>query len=173
MTTILNAALTDLSDIITLYHQATEYQKSVAKKYWKGFDQEMIIHDIKGGNQWKIMAGNDIACIFCTTFSDPYIWLEKNNDPAVYLHRIATHPAFRGMGFMKQITDWTTGFALKNNKQYIRMDTGSGNEKLNNYYISCGFEYLGITTLTNTESLPAHYKDGTSSLFQLDLSILV
>ncbi|MCF0054913.1 N-acetyltransferase [Dyadobacter sp. CY356] len=133
----------------------------------------MIITDILENHQWKIMVDNQIACIFCTTFSDPSIWLEKNNDPAVYLHRIATRPAFRGMGFVKQIVAWTTAFALKNNKRFIRMDTGSGNDKLNNYYISCGFEYLGITTLSDTEGLPEHYKDGTSSLFQLDLSILV
>lgn len=170
---IRNANLDDLEEIILLYHQATEYQKSVAKKYWKGFDKEMIINDITENNQWKIMIGNDIACIFCTAFSDPLIWLERNSDPAVYLHRIATNPDFRGTGFVKQIISWATGYALKNNKSYIRMDTGSGNDKLNNYYISCGFDFLGTTALAHTEGLPEHYKDGTSSLFQLDLSILV
>ncbi|GLU51390.1 GNAT family N-acetyltransferase [Dyadobacter frigoris] len=173
MTTIRNANLANLEEIILLYHQATEYQKSVAKKYWKGFDKEMIVNDITGKNQWIITIDDQIACIFCTTFSDPLIWSEKNNDPAVYLHRIATKPDFRGQGFMKQIVCWVTGFALKNDKKFIRMDTGSGNDKLNNYYISCGFDFLGTTALSHTKGLPEHYKDGTSSLFQLDLSILV
>ena len=170
---IRNADLDDLDKIISLYQLATEYQKSVAKKYWKGFDKEMIINDITENNQWKIVIDNDIACIFCTAFSDPLIWREKNSDPAVYLHRIATNPDFRGKGFMKQIVSWTTDFALKNNKRFIRMDTGSGNDKLNDYYISCGFDFLGTTALIQTDGLPEHYKDGTSSLFQLDLSILV
>lgn len=170
---IKNANLTDLKEIIALYQDATEYQKSVAKKHWKGFEREMIIEDIMDKKQWKITVDGNLACIFCTTFSDPLIWLEKNDDPAVYLHRIATKPDFRGQGFMKQIISWTIDFALKNNKKFIRMDTGSGNDKLNNYYISCGFEFLGTTALTQTKGLPEHYKDGTSSLFQLDLSILV
>ncbi len=173
MTTIKNANLADLQEIILLYKAATEYQKSVAKKFWKGFDREMIIDDIIEKRQWKIMINDKIACIFCTTFNDPLIWLEKNDDPAVYLHRIATNPDFRGQGFMKQIVSWTTDFALKNNKKFIRMDTGSGNDKLNNYYISYGFDFLGTTVLNQTKGLPEHYKDGTSSLFQLDLSILV
>ncbi|MEO6686222.1 MAG: GNAT family N-acetyltransferase [Dyadobacter sp.] len=173
MTIIQNADQADIEEIISLYHQATEYQKSVAKKHWKGFEREMIINDIEGKNQWKIIVDDVITCIFCTSFSDPLIWAEKNSDPAVYLHRIATRPDFRGKGFMKQIVNWTTDFAFQNNKKFIRMDTGSGNDKLNNYYIRCGFDFLGTTTLSQTKGLPEHYKDGTSSLFQLNLSTLV
>lgn len=49
------------------------------------------------------------------------------------------------------------------------MDTGSGNEKLNSYYVGCGFRYLGITQLNNTDGLPDHYKAGSSSLFEIDI----
>lgn len=50
------------------------------------------------------------------------------------------------------------------------MDTGSGNEKLNNYYARCGFTYLGVAEIENAADLPAHYKDGASSLFEIRIS---
>nr|WP_233167130.1 GNAT family N-acetyltransferase [Pedobacter sp. ASV2] len=115
------------------------------------------------------MIDGQVASIFCISFSDPHIWLERNKDPAIYLHRIVTNPSFRGRGFVKIIVEWVTQYARKNDKRFIRMDTGSGNEKLNSYYISCGFKYLGITHLDNTDTLPDHYKVGSSSLFEIDI----
>jgi hypothetical protein len=49
------------------------------------------------------------------------------------------------------------------------MDTTSGNEKLNQYYISCGFTYQGITSIDWSNELPEHYKHNTFSLFEINL----
>jgi len=68
---------------------------------------------------------------------------------------------------VKHIIDWAKPYAKQNKKEFIRMDTGSGNEKLNNYYIDCGFIYLGVIQLGSTANLPEHYRNGTSSLFEI------
>ena len=115
------------------------------------------------------MVDDQVACVFATTFHDPLIWGEKDKDPSVYIHRIATNPLFRGHGFVKHIVDWAKEYARDHGKRFVRMDTGSGNEKLNNYYISCGFTYLGITTLEQADDLPMHYRTGSSSLFEIIL----
>lgn len=115
------------------------------------------------------MEDDRIACIFSITLQDPFIWKEKDKDPAVYIHRIATHPDFRGNGYVRHIVQWAREYALRTGKSYIRMDTGGGNDKLNNYYISCGFNYLGIIAPVVSDELPAHYKEGTSSLFEIAL----
>ena len=52
---------------------------------------------------------------------------------------------------------------------FIRLDTTSGNEKLTNYYIQCGFTYLGDQECVITDLLPAHYKNGPFSLFEIKL----
>jgi hypothetical protein len=36
-----------------------------------------------------------------------------------------------------------------------------------NHYTKCGFEFLGLSKLSNTINLPAHYQNATVSLFQI------
>lgn len=166
---IINSTLEDTDTLFDIYDQATVLQKLVGKKHWMGFDREMVKTEIQEKRQWKIVIDGNIACVFVTTFSDPEIWGEKDKDPAVYIHRIATHPAYRGNSFVKKIVVWATDFAQLHQKSFIRIDTGSGNDKLNNYYIGCGFNYLGIKELTDTADLPAHYQQGSFSLFEIRL----
>jgi RimJ/RimL family protein N-acetyltransferase len=170
--TILNSELTDIDFIFNLYEEGTKYQKKVALKHWQGFDRSLIEQEIEEKRQWKIMVQNEIACVFAITFDDIHIWSEKNIDPSIYIHRISTNPKFRGQHFVKRIVAWAKEYALAHDKLYIRMDTGSGNEKLNNYYISCGFNYLGVVHLGDAQELPAHYRNGSSSLFEIRVELL-
>ena len=55
----------------------------------------------------------------------------------------------------------------KNGKDFIRMDTVGENLGLIKYYTNCGFEFLGLSKLKNTQNLPAHYHNATVSLFQM------
>lgn len=166
---ILNSIPSDIDTIFDLYKKATAFQKQHTSRSWLGFERALVLKEISEGRQWKIVVDNEIACVFVTGFNDPHIWKEKDADPAVYLHRIATNPDFRGRGLVKSIVEWTKGHARENGKKFIRMDTGSGNEKLNNYYISCGFNYLGITGVDPEADLPLHYKMGDYSLFEIEL----
>jgi ribosomal protein S18 acetylase RimI-like enzyme len=165
---IVKSDINDLDLIMKLLELGTNYQKTVAERHWLGFDRNLIAGEIHENNQWKVLIGQHVAGIFTTSFSDPLIWTERNSDAAIYLHRIVTDPAFRGQGLVKHVLAWAKHYAAQNGKRYIRMDTGSGNEKLNNYYISCGFSYLGVTELDNVEGLPDHYKRRTFSLFEVD-----
>ncbi len=166
---IINSDPDDIDIIFKLYDEGTAYQKSVAEKHWKGFPRSLIEKEIREKRQWKIMVGEEVACVFSIAFNDPVIWQEKDKDPAIYIHRIATNPLFRGNSFVKHISGWAVEYAKDNGKRFIRMDTGSGNEKLNNYYVHCGFTYLGIIRLGDTENLPEHYKGGSSSLFEIKI----
>lgn len=166
---IVSGTYNDIETIFKLYNDGTEYQKTVAKKHWKGFERSVIQTEIAEKKHWKILVDEQVACIFAITFSDPYIWQEKNKDPAIYIHRIVTNPAFRGKCFVKIIIEWAKAYAGQHSKLFIRMDTGSGNEKLNNYYVKCGFNYLGIIEIKNAEDLPKHYIGGSSSLFEIRL----
>ena len=163
------STFSDIDDIFTLYQQGTEHQKKVAKKHWKGFERSLIEREISEKRQYKFVIDNTIACVFAIDYNDPFIWGEKDQDPSIYIHRIAMNPAFRGQFFVRKIVDWAKKHAEKTGRKFVRMDTGSGNEKLNNYYVSCGFTYLGVVTPGNSDGLPAHYKDGASSLFEIKL----
>jgi hypothetical protein len=52
-------------------------------------------------------------------------------------------------------------------REFVRMDTVGENHKLIEHYTGCGFEFLGLSHLTDTEGLPAHYHNAVVSLFQL------
>lgn len=164
------SAYNDIDVILELYDIAAAYQKEMGILNWKGFERTMVEKTIDDGLQWQIVIDDEIACVFTLAFNDPQIWEEKDKDPAVYIHRIATNPKFRGKHFVKHIIAWVKQYAIENDKEYVRLDTLSGNEKLNNYYVSCGFTYLGAVKLKDTTGLPIHYQNGMFSLFEIKLT---
>nr|WP_121271381.1 GNAT family N-acetyltransferase [Pedobacter schmidteae] len=164
---IIQSTLKDIDAIFELYDAGTAYQKKLGIQNWQGFERSMVQNTIEEGVQWQIVIDDELACVFTLALNDPLIWEEKDEDPAVYIHRIATNPKFRGRHFVKDIVAWVSAYASENQKSYVRMDTLSGNDKLNAYYVSCGFSYLGVVKLKNTAGLPLHYQDGSFSLFEL------
>jgi ribosomal protein S18 acetylase RimI-like enzyme len=166
---IQNSTPDDLATILSLYHSATEYQKTVFTKYWQPFDRQMIEQEIAEKRQWKMVIDQKIVCIFAITYNDPIIWKEKDSDPSIYLHRIVTHPDHRGNFFVKDIIAWALNFGRAHGKQFIRMDTFGDNQKLIDYYVACGFTFLGLTTLGAADDLPKHYKNASLSLFEIPI----
>lgn len=167
---IVNSTLNDIDEIFRLYSLATEYQKKQGAVLWPQFDRELIETEINEKRQWKILADGHIACIFATTFSDPFIWEEKDKEPSVYIHRIATNPEYRGNNLVLEIVKWAKNFAIENNKKFVRIDTVGENKKLISYYQKCGFNFLGLFKLTDTDGLPQHYHNATVSLFEIALN---
>lgn len=164
-----NSTLNDIDEIFRLYQAATNFQKSKHQVYWPEFDVEMVKMEIMENRQWKITLDGKMVCVWATTFSDPQIWEERNEDPAIYIHRIATNPDFRGQNFVTKIVDWAKSYAKENDKRFIRMDTVGNNLGLINHYEKCGFDFLGISKLNNTDELPLHYHNASVSLFQIKL----
>lgn len=166
---IQNSSIEDLDLILDLYKSATAYQKERAINFWPEFDKEMVIKELIEKRQWKMMVDGEVVAIWATTFSDPLIWGNKNWDPSVYIHRITTSPTNRGMGLVKQIVAWSKDYATQHKKTFVRLDTVGENHKLIAHYKHCGFNFLGLSQLTNTAGLPAHYHNAVVSLFELKM----
>ncbi len=166
---ILASQPSDIPAIFKLYDDAVVFQKTKFDKHWLPFDRLMVEREVAQQKQWKIMEGEDIACIYAIAFEDPFIWKEKNIDPAVYIHRIVTHPSYHGRGYVKNIVDWAKVYARETGKQFIRMDTWGDNDKLISYYQQCGFVYLGNVTPEASDQLPQHYSAIFLSLFEIKL----
>lgn len=166
---ILLSQLKDMDAIFNIYEDATAYQKTVNNKNWKGFERSLIEQEIKESRHYIIKDEGEIACTFLIAYKNPVIWDDSGSDQAIYLHRIATKSEFRGRGYTQKIVDWAIKYAKDNGKSYLRLDTHSGNEKINAYYKSCGFTYKGIRSITWTDDLPIHYKDGPFSIFEIKL----
>ncbi|MEW7291478.1 GNAT family N-acetyltransferase [Aquimarina sp. 2304DJ70-9] len=168
---IKNSTINDIDEIFRLYKIASEYQK--AKKtvvVWPDFELTLVETEISENRQWKLLIDDQIACVWATTFSDEQIWGEKNTDAAVYIHRIATNPDFRGNNFVEIIVTWAKKYALEHQKDFIRLDTLGNNKGLINHYTKSGFTFLGMFNLENTKGLPDHYHNAPACLFEIDIN---
>jgi|GEM_PF-340842 len=163
---IRNSDLNDLTTIKELYRIATDYMKSKNQVAWPIFSDELITTEIQELRQWKLLINNQIACIWATTTNDKLIWGTKNNEPAIYIHRIATHPNFRGQKLVKQIVHWADKYCIEQKLKYIRLDTVGLNKGLIGHYEKLGFNYLGAKELDSVDDLPEHYSQGPVCLLQ-------
>jgi ribosomal protein S18 acetylase RimI-like enzyme len=164
---IQNAVSGDFDAIFTLYGYASDHQRKIGAIVWPVFDPEMIRQEIATNHQWKLIVDGEVACIWATTFSDEQIWEERNADSAVYIHRIATNPKFRGMNFVRTIVEWAVPHAKALGKKYARLDTLGDNKRLIRHYTEAGFDFLGMFPMKNTEGLPSHYNGEPVCLFQI------
>lgn len=166
-----NSTINDIDEIFRLYKLASDFQWS--KKtvvVWPEFERSLVETEIAEKRQWKLLMDDQIACVWVTTFSDEQIWGAKNQDPAVYIHRIATNPDFRGNDFVRIIVTWAGQYAAANQKQYVRLDTIGNNTKLIDVYTRAGFDFLGLFDLKDVTGLPVHYSQGPACLFEIKLS---
>ena len=167
---ISNSRTQDIDDIFKLYRIATEYQKiHFPDNLWPEFERNLIETEISENRQWKLVIDQEIACIWAITFSDPQIWEDRNDDPAIYIHRIATNPNFRGQKFVSKIVEWSKTYAVSQQKDFVRIDTCGDNKVLINHYKNCGFDFLGMNKISNYEGLPLHYHDTDVCLFEIKL----
>lgn len=167
---ITNCTKDDIDAIFSLYSLASDYQK--AKKtvvVWPDFKRELVETEVRENRQWKLLIDDKIACLWVITFSDEQIWEQRNKDTAVYIHRIATHPDFRGNNFVTKIVSWAKEYAKSHKKQYVRLDTLGNNIKLIEHYKNAGFDFLGMFHLKNTDTLPEHYQGAPACLFEIDV----
>jgi len=165
---IQNTAHKDIPAIFALYDEAIHYQKEVGNNYWLGFETALIEKEINENRHFKIVLDEKIGGTFIITPDDKLIWKMQQDDPAVYLHRIATARASRGNDLLKHVIDWAKTYAKQHHLSFIRMDTGSGNERLINYYRRCGFKIIDTnTTVDYTPDLPAHYENGVFTLLEM------
>jgi predicted GNAT family N-acyltransferase len=169
--TIKNVSIVDIDEVFRLYKIASEYQREKKKVIvWPNFDRNMVETEITEKRQFKMLIENEVVCIWAITFNDEQIWEEKNKDSAIYIHRIATSPNFRGKKMVAKIVDWAKQFADEKEIQFIRLDTLGNNTRLIEHYKEAGFDFLGMHTLKNTSNLPEHYQEAPVCLFEIDLT---
>jgi ribosomal protein S18 acetylase RimI-like enzyme len=160
----------DLHAILELYRHASALQREKGMVVWPEISTSLIEQEITEQRQWKMVIDGQIACVWVVAFDDPLIWGEKNKDPSIYLHRIATAPDFRGQGLVEYVVKAAVDIACTMRLEYIRLDTVGKNPALVEHYTHHGFKYLGAYELASTEGLPGHYNDGPVLLFEREVN---
>jgi ribosomal protein S18 acetylase RimI-like enzyme len=150
------ATTADLNEIYRFFDQSVEYQTKNRQPDWKNLDRNIIVEDIRQGNQYKIQIGAEIAIVFSIRFADKVIWRSQDKADAIYLHRIVVNPAFKGQKLFGEILAWAMEICQAKNLKYVRMDTWASNAQLIKYYQAFGFEFIENYTTPDTQELPAH-----------------
>lgn len=167
---IINCNETDLEAILVLYNHARKLQTERGTVVWPQFDPSLVPLEISEKRQWKIEMNGDIACNWAVTYDDKAIWEEKDQDDAIYLHRICTNGLYRGQRFITDIVAWAITHAKLEGRKYVRLDTLGINQKLITHYSEAGFTYLGVVKLSDPSSLPLHYqREPNCLLFELEV----
>jgi hypothetical protein len=166
---ITNSTSKDIDEIFRLYRIASEYQRKHKVVVWPEFERKLVQTEIEENRQWKLVINDDIACVWAITFNDEQIWEERNAEAAIYIHRIATNPGYRGNNFVSVIVGWARKYEKSNGKNFVRLDTIGNNVKLIEHYTNAGFNFLGIFDLKDTSGLPGHYHNAAACLFEIKL----
>lgn len=167
---IKTATREDIDEIFSFYKMASAYQKAKKKVVvWPDFKRDMVATEIAENRQFKMLINNEVVCIWAITYSDAQIWEEKNKESAIYIHRIATNPNFRGNNFVAKIVEWAKEYVLEKEIQFIRLDTLGNNTQLIEHYKNAGFDFLGLFNLKDTSNLPDHYTQAPVCLFEIAL----
>jgi ribosomal protein S18 acetylase RimI-like enzyme len=166
---IVNTTNGDLDKILWFFEQAMEMQGKNGYKVWSGIDKTALEKDIENGLQYKIVRDNDILCIFSIQHNDPFIWRYRDQNDAIYLHRIVVNPNFKGQRQFEKVLNWTKQFAGQKNLKFVRMDTWADNEKIIDYYKSFGFEFIENYKTTNTPELPIQNRNLNVALLEMVL----
>lgn len=100
-----------------------------------------------------------IGCITISTFMDeeyaPIDWLTSNNNN-IYIHRLAVHPKYQGMGYAQQMMQFAENYAKNNKYQSVRLDTFSQNKRNQKFYELRGYKKLGDIYFPKQSQHPFH-----------------
>jgi ribosomal protein S18 acetylase RimI-like enzyme len=159
----------DINFVYNLYDEAIQYQEKKGLAAWQGFDRSVITEDINHGHHYKLLARDQIALVFSVRYSDEIIWRDLDKGDAIYLHRIAVNPAFKGQKLFAGVLGWATQHAKENKLKFVRMDTWAHNSSLINYYQSFGFHFVENFTTPDTPHLPVQNRNLSLALLQIAL----
>jgi len=101
-----NCTMNDVENILSLYESARQLQTKKEMVVWPIFETEFIEKEITEQRQWKLVIDNIIASNWAITFADKEIWEDRDKTDAIYIHRIATNPDFRGNRYVDKIVKW-------------------------------------------------------------------
>lgn len=100
--------------------------------------ERLARHYPPGG--WRVAWQADVAVgCYVLLDRDPLFWPEDPPGEALYLHKLAIHPAAQGRGLAGALLDDAAAQARAVGRGWLRLDTASDRHKLRALYVGAGF----------------------------------
>ena len=157
---IRKAIQADLDAVMQIIKSCTE--DMISKKIYQWNDKypnrETFFNDIENEDLLLLVEGNQLlGCVSVTNKMDDFYstidWIattQKN----IYVHRLAIHPKYQGLGYAKRIMKHIENDAIENNSDSIRLDTFRMIKKNTNYYSNIGYQKLGKIYFSDQSDMP-------------------
>lgn len=153
MSTELNvrqAQLEDYETIRSILIGTAQWLNEKGSSQWKGLLDGEDVHDtpkaIERGEVYLAEKEDQPVGMFVLwdkqTDWDRGLWGEENTGYYYYLHRITVERRYHGQGLGRKIIKEALNVAKEHKKKEVRLDCIAANEYLNQFYPSCGFEFV-------------------------------
>jgi len=167
---IKNTTHEDLPLVRWLFEQAILYQRQHGYPAWRGYEKNALSREIEQLLQYKVVQHHHVLAIFSVSYSDPATWGEWDNGQALFLHRIITHPQFKGQRVFEKVRDWALLKAREKRLAYIRIDTWTDNPAIIAFYEGYGFRVVAARVTPDSPELPAQNRNLRVTLMELAVS---
>jgi len=152
--------LTDINRILKITKACTEHMIENNIFQWNAFypNKNVFEKDVAREELYVIEADSElIGCVAISTLMDkeyiPVSWLTQSGKN-LYIHRLAIHPKYQGIGYAQQLMSFAENFAVSHQFKSIRLDTFSKNLKNQKFYELRGYKRLEEIKFPNQSEHP-------------------
>jgi GNAT superfamily N-acetyltransferase len=146
--TVRKAMSADVDVVADMWVQAAADLASAGRDQWQyPVKLDNIRAAIASETCWLAVnsAGATVGTITVDRNADPAMWLpEDQPGEALYLHRMITEPAAKGVELGSALIDWAARRAVDAGCKWIRLDAWRSNPGLWKYYMDRGFELVRV-----------------------------
>lgn len=136
------ATMDDFSQIIDVMNEATLDLLHKGIQQWEyPWDQQKLLNQLKANHLYVVMLDQHMIGAFCI-HEIHHINNFVVEEGSKYLSQIAILPKFQGKNMGENIIRFACSIAKKFNK-VLYLDCWAGNEKLKQFYMRNGMEYIG------------------------------
>lgn len=138
----------DLAKLQSLYIEAAAWMEAKGIDQWRtsDFTTEHMQKLIRQTELYQVNWSGSIIGGLSIQWKDAIIWKELDCDnEAGYLHKLVVKREYNGLGIGNTVLRWCEAYMKMNGKKLLRLDCVPSNVKLNEYYVTAGFEFRGRT----------------------------
>ncbi len=159
---ICKATLSDIPSVLNLTKACAAAMRAQGIFQWNATypNQDVFIQDVEREELFVLKVNARIVgCIVSSKrMDDEYKamkWLTTDRHN-LYIHRLAVHPEFQGLGYAQQLMCFVEQQAVTHKYQSIRLDTFSKNKRNQKFYELRGYKKLGDIHFPNQSDYPFH-----------------
>jgi ribosomal protein S18 acetylase RimI-like enzyme len=158
------ARIAHVNPILWLFEQGRKWHAEIEVDQWPTFELARVLDDIKNERLFVLLRGQLVVGSVTISDTDSLIWNDETL--ALYIHRLVVSRDLKGQDLGKRIIDQIEAIAVDRGRQVLRLDCWASNERLKAYYMRMGFTKLGNVSFGEVPSLPLHYRNSTTTLFE-------